>query len=463
MERLYSSHEVLHADRLAIDSFSIPSLSLMEQAAIAAYEEVIAFAGDGCEVCVVAGSGNNGADGLALARLLSTMSSCRVSILHIAGHESAGHRVQRLACEALGIPVVDSMPDDGIIIDAYLGAGISGSLRAEARAIIGKMNASHAALISLDVPSGIADDAFNPCADADLTVVFGPLKRPLYAPGMRSHCGRIVNRKLSYPQASLPESKVCLLDESGYRKLALEPDSYKHSRGRVAIIGGSPAYRGAVRLAAKAAFHAGAGMVTVFTDSAILDMVSLDCPAGAMVRPFAAFPSLASSFDSILIGPGLGRGEEALALAQAVSRLHLRRLVVDADAIGLISHSEAESVVLTPHVGEFRRLDSREPAGPEDFYAKLIETAARLGATIVYKAENVYVARHDGIDIVCGMNPSLGVAGSGDVLAGIIVALREGESVSNAVLLHQMAGRALASQKGFYTADELIEEAGRLR
>ena len=90
-------------------------------------------------------------------------------------------------------------------------------------------------------------------------------------------------------------------------------------------------------------------------------------------------------------------------------------------------------------------------------------TAGRLGATIVYKAESVYIATQRSVDVVIGLKPSLGVAGSGDVLAGIIAALGKGEPPSNGVLLHQASGAALANQKGFYSADELIDEVGRRR
>lgn len=464
MERLYSSREVLEADRRAEEEYLFPPLCLMEQAAMSAAAQVYDMSKDGDHVTIVAGSGNNGADGLALARLLHTAGRRRVSIFHVPGRMSAGNEAQRRCCEALGIGTTDSLDGASLIVDAYLGAGLRGALRKEAEEVIHLMAAAKAPILCLDVPSGISDEAYNPSIQAQATIVFGPLKRSIYARGNLAGCGRIVRAPLSYPkQLFRDDPPVCLLDEDDYRRLSLPGDAYKVSRGRVAIIGGSPDYRGAVRLAARAAFHAGAGMVTVFTDPSLVDLVSLDCPASTMVRPFSDLAS-AGSFDSILVGPGLGQGVEARRIVGRVCGMKVPRLVVDADAIRFFEGAQADEVVLTPHVGEYRIFaGGGDASSPNDFYAGLMATAGRLGATIVYKAESVYIATQMSVDIVIGLKPSLGVAGSGDVLAGIIAALGKGEPPSNGVLLHQASGAALANQKGFYSADELIDEVGRRR
>lgn len=464
MERLYSSREVLEADRRAEEEYLLPPLCLMEQAALAAAAQVYDMSEDGDQVTIVAGSGNNGADGLALARLLHTAGRRRVSIFHVPGRESAGHEAQIRCCQALGIGTTDSLDGASLIVDAYLGAGVRGALRKEAEEVIQLMASAKAPILSLDVPSGISDEAYNPSIQAQATIVFGPLKRCLFARGNLAACGRIVRAPLSYPTTLFNgESPVRLLGLEDYQRLRLPSDAYKVSRGRVAIVGGSPDYRGAVRLAAKAAFHAGAGMVTVFTDPALVDLVSLDCPASTMVRPFSDLAS-AGSFDSILVGPGLGQGEEAKRIVRKVCGMKVPRLIVDADALRFFEGAQADEVILTPHVGEYRTLaGGGDASSPNDFYAGLMATACRLGATIIYKAESVYIATRKKVDVVPGLNPSLGVAGSGDVLAGIMAALGNGEQPSNGVLLHQASGAALANQKGFYSADELIDEVGRRR
>ena len=208
-------------------------------------------------------------------------------------------------------------------------------------------------------------------------------------------------------------------------------------------------------------------MVTVFTDANIISLVSLDCGASVMVRPFEDFFSMHDSFDAVLLGPGLGRGEMQRRLVERIASLPLRTLVLDADAIRLLGGKcSAEQFILTPHVGEFRSLSGKDGyQSPDEFYDTLIETGHRLDASIILKADAVYLCEGERIRIVDGQNPYLGTAGSGDVLSGITasIAALGREDIINAVLLHQLSGSEAHEKLGCYTSDELIGIMGAIR
>lgn len=469
MIQLHTAAECRQADRKAIDDCCIPSASLMEEASCAAASILMNRLDRHERILFVAGCGNNGGDALATARIMYTHGYDNISLFLHEGRQSDDRALQLLICQRLGMRCVETMEGYDCIVDGLLGAGLSGAVRPAEQGIIHSINsASCPFVVSLDVPSGICDDFHcDEPVKADLTITFGSDKTSLHALGNRRFTKEIVTIPLSYPADAFAVSSVSLASVQDYRRLELPADSYKVSRGRVAVLGGSRQYMGAMRLAAKAAFKAGCGMVTLFTDPSLVELASAECGAEVMVRPFSDFHALAATFDSVLMGPGLGLGDEARALVEEVCSMPLRTLILDADAIRLYpGTSKASSLVLTPHVGEYRSLGGLDGSlSPDGFYAELEEMARRLCASIVLKAECVYVCDGAQTSVVDGCNPSLGVAGSGDVLAGMVAAVLAGGDgeVLDAVLLHQLAGRRLHEKAGFYTASELVDEIGVLR
>lgn len=471
MEYLKGDAECKRADKISQERFSIPSLSLMEEAALLSFMELKQKLKKDTSVLFLAGGGNNGADSLALARI------CRINgygniRIYAPDYPSRSreNEIQLECCRALSIPFAEDVVPSDILIDGLLGAGIKGALREREAEIIRQVNEKDFYVISVDLPSGLCDSCFNNAVIADETYTFGSRKRCMYALGNRKYCGRISVLNPSFPQevlSDIPSRDISLHDASEYGRLTLESDDYKVTRGRVAVIGGSTGYVGAVRLSAKAALKAGSGMVTVFTDENIISLVSFDCGASVMVRPFEDFFSTYDSFDAVLLGPGLGRGEEQRLLVERVSALHLRTLVLDADAIRLFDGKcNAGHLILTPHVGEFRTLSDKDGyASPDEFYDILIETGHRLDAAIILKADAVYLCEGERIRIVDGQNPYLGTAGSGDVLSGITasIAALGREDILNAVLLHQLSGLEAHGKLGCYTSDELIDIMGKIR
>ena len=263
-----------------------------------------------------------------------------------------------------------------------------------------------------------------------------------------------------------PYSQARILQPSDLDIPALPRNAYKRTRGSIAVIGGSGRFTGAVVLATKAAFCSGAGLVTVFTEEKLIPMICKAVPS-AMVTTYGDVSDL-DGFDSVLIGPGMGKNHDDVlpkALAQA------KRLVIDADGIrafarlGLTGNGNC---ILTPHPGEFEALTRAFADTTQSFPASLEDVREKTGSVIVYKSDTVWIAADGKLSVYDGANPSLGVAGSGDVLAGITAALaarlkeRNAYSIAqNAVLLHQIAGRLAHEDIGYYSSDTLVKYVGR--
>ena len=208
-------------------------------------------------------------------------------------------------------------------------------------------------------------------------------------------------------------------------------------------------------------------MVSVFTDESLIGVVSAECGPSVIVQPYESFFKKPESFDAVLAGPGLGRSEKATLLVTRIMELPLKTLILDADAIHLTKkRGNASRLVFTPHPGEYRALAEEEVfKEPSGFFSQLLRVSGKWNAEIIYKAECVYVCDGRSITVVDGANPSVGVAGSGDVLAGLVlsVAAAGKEPLVSAVMLHQLAGRALHEEEGYYSAEDLIIKAGQLR
>ena len=403
-------------------------------------------------IVLAIGPGNNGSDGIELASILHE-EGYDASVLYYTENGNAENMRRREALDP-AIPIVSSLAGFDTVVEALFGFGIDPG-RGEFRTLLSTID-SRAEVIALDVPAGFA-------FDADATVTFMAPKAEMYLPGLRGRCGRILRFNPGFPEEGLDGSSIHLLsdDDSAIRRISLA--DYKNSRGHVLAIGGSRRFPGALRLLCRAATAAAAGLVTVLTEDE---------------RIFAEHPSLMpfsddsfSRFSSIAIGPGWDAGNEAVFDRAVASG---KPMVIDADALKFVHGRRfSHKAVLTPHVGEYRALmaslgiaDGLEDASM--LAGSLQKASSLLEAVLVLKASSIWIADGKDIFIYDGANPSLGTAGSGDVLSGIIAALlAQGEDPLRAavdgVILHQRAGRAAHEEYGYYTAEELIIEAGRLR
>ena len=454
MEALLAAEDAAALDRTLIDRYALDEAALIDGAALGAYECVRRFL-EGHLVFLV-GPGNNGSDGVAMASLAAA-DGFSVSVCYLYENGSTENMRRRKALPA-SVDVVRDASSASTVIDALFGFGFHGSADERTASLVSSIP-DGAVVISLDYPSaGIVA--------ADITVMMTTGKLSLYHPLQRHRAGTLLTVNPGFPEAELGNSPsgAYLLSDSDSRMRRLSFTDYKNTRGHLCVIGGSERFSGALRLAVRSAFAAGAGLVTFISGS---QAVREECPSAIKGDGSEDL----SRYDAVLVGPGWGSGNRDLFEAAFRSE---QPLLIDADGLQFVpGHVFSGRAVLTPHVGEYRRLmaslsipDGLESA--ETLSDSLRKAARMLEAVIVLKSSVVWITSGDDIFIYDGANPSLGVAGSGDVLAGTAAALlAEGESAERAavdgVILHQRAGRSAAARLGYYSAEELVTEIGRCR
>ena len=390
-------------------------------------------------VTVLCGPGNNGGDGFVVARhLVDAGWTVRLALL---GGEAAlkGDAAIMAARWERPVEALDPKLLDGaeLVVDGLFGAGLGRPIDGVARDVIESIAARRLDCVAIDMPSGIHGDSgaiWGAAATARLTVTFFRRKPGhLLLPG-RALCGEILVADIGIPEAVLDPIAPTLHANSPHLWGEVFPwpgaMDHKYSRGHAVVVGGGIETTGAARLAARAALRAGAGLVT------------LACPAGALIIYAQALEAVMTraidepdGFDdlladgrknAVLIGPGNGVGEvtRKRVLASLAAK---KACVFDADALTSFENQSSEMFnaitspcVLTPHEGEFARLFTCEGDKP----SRVRAAAAESGAVVLLKGADTVIAAPDGrVAINDNAPPELATAGSGDVLAGIAVAL----------------------------------------
>lgn len=454
MDAIFTLLDAGKKDRSLIEQYKLSSSALIDSAAAGAYG-IIRPRLNG-RIAVMVGPGNNGCDGLELASLMAS-DGYDVSVIlpYTNGNEE---NLKRRKALPSAIHMAESPAGYDVVIDALFGF----SYREGSDEIIKKLDAEidqDAMRIAMDVPSG-------GIIRADITISFMAPKLELYLPSVRGIAGEIHVFNPGFPdnELAVSPSGTYLIADNDSRIRRIGTADFKNSRGHLAIIGGSDEYTGAPRLAGRAAFFAGCGLVTVITDS---EKIRDDNPSFMIRKPGSDL----SRYDALLVGPGWGNGIPSL-VDEAIESG--KNFVLDADGLKFASgHDFGNKAVLTPHIGEYRRLmaslDMDDGLGSALSLADALRALSnRLSAVIVLKSSTVWITAGDDIYIYDGANPSLGVAGSGDVLSGVIATLlAAGEEPLRAaidgVILHQKAGRKAHEDYGFYSADELILSVGKVR
>jgi NAD(P)H-hydrate epimerase len=483
LDPLYDAREMRAVDAWAIERRAVPPLELMERAGAGLARCVARVARPGA-VRVVVGKGNNGGDGLVVARLLREEGRevdvlAAVALGELRGDAEANLRA--LPGQAPRPLHPGALDGSGVVVDALLGTGFTGAPREPAAGAIAAINACGATVVACDVPSGVdasTGEVAGEAVRADLTATFhGPKVGLHVAPGA-IHAGAVEQVDIGVPRGAPAAANAGLISE---RVLALYPRRGRHgskfSSGVVVVAGGARGLTGAPTMAALAAQRAGAGYVQVAVPAsaelaltlrllegmtrALPEQDGAHTPAGV-----EALLELAGRAGSVVLGPGLGRGEGAVAFARESARRLAVPLLIDAD--GLNAHAgQLESLrrrgaptVLTPHAGELGRLLGRDPeAVGAHRLACAREAAQRSGAVVLLKGDDTIVASPQGrVAISAGGTPALATAGTGDVLSGLIGALLakgvDGfEAAALGCLAHVRAGVAAAEA---HTADGVI-------
>ncbi|HKM08838.1 MAG TPA: NAD(P)H-hydrate epimerase, partial [Sphaerochaeta sp.] len=320
MKHVVLSSEIAKIDVASQDAFRLPELSLMESAAMGAWDVVEGrISHKDAYLVFLCGGGNNGGDALGIARLAFNSGYRKLLCILTGKHLSPSCERQRQIVEKYGIELVTlegSIPDvvkqaitqANFLFDALSGTGLQGPLRGNALALVLLANSSNAYKIAIDTPSGVSEDVSASTAhfQADLSVTFGMRKLAMYHPLTRSACGEIVVKNPSFPPQLLQEAPIVAdiytLTDVSLKKLSLS--SYKNKRGHVGIVGGSKEYTGAARLSARSAFASRSGLVTLFCDEDVYPVAASESPS-VMVRVIEEASDF-SPYDALLVGPGWG-------------------------------------------------------------------------------------------------------------------------------------------------------------
>ncbi|MEJ2309364.1 MAG: NAD(P)H-hydrate dehydratase [Gammaproteobacteria bacterium] len=474
---LYTAEQVRRMDRLAMQEFGLPSEILMERAGSFAFDRIREQWPAASDLTVLCGTGNNGGDGYVVARL-ARAAGMNVRILQLgnpnAMQGAAAANAGRCAAEGLHAEMFHGLPaSTDLIVDAMLGTGLDrsvGGLWAEA---IESVNRHRAPVLSLDIPSGLNSDSgaiMGHAIEADVTTTFIALKRGMFTGDGPDCCGRVEFSSLDVP-ARLYAAEILSARRLDWRRQQtyLQPRKatmHKGEAGHVLVIGGSPGFSGAARLAGEAALRSGAGLVSIATHPDHASFMNVGLPeimCHAIATP-DQLDALVERCDVIAIGPGLGRGAWGREIFNALAESD-RPVVMDADALGLLcgNHAGFRQRIMTPHPGEAARLLGVD-AGQiqQERFAAAAKLQSLYGGTVVLKGAGTLVTSGDNRPpAVCSEgNPGMATAGMGDVLTGVIAALLaqgldSAVAAETGVALHAAAADEAAKQgmRGMIASD----------
>ena len=463
MKYILNSREMKQCDENTMRRRGMLSAVLMERAALATMQEIVKrYPDPATKVLVVCGSGNNGGDGVAVARLLY-LKGYNVTIYF------AGNR------EQYGVEISDEYPKDivDVIVDALFGIGLSREVTGKYAEIVRKMTEQDGYKVAVDIASGISADTgavMGTAFVADLTVTFGFIKAgQLLYPGAE-YTGELKVADIGIDEQSLyeikPELKV--LETSDLNRLPRRVKrSNKGSYGKLLILAGSKQMGGAAVFAAKAAYRMGCGLVRVATVEENRIILQEQVPEAVLAvynngTDVVEFVETQLHWaDAVVAGPGISQSD----LSERMLYELLKRIQVpclcDADALNLLSkHPDwwklvQSPLVITPHLGEMARLTGRPITEIRD---RLVQTAQEFAMehqiTVVLKDARTITAQPDGQSYInVSGNHGMATAGAGDVLSGVVGALLAQKldmylAAALGAFIHGLAGDAAAERVG---------------
>lgn len=488
MQLWVNAAQMKAADQYTIQKLGVPSLELMEHAAQACVQVLEDEKVDLSHVCVVCGSGNNGGDGFAIARILqnnrySVETFCVGNPEHYTEEtQEQMHRLQECGGKiTYGMPQEDSY---SVIIDAVFGVGLSRKVEGRYRQVIEQMNRMRGTKFAVDIPSGLSatTGCILGCAfKADYTVTFQLKKIGLELSQGRTMAGRVIVPDIGISTDSICEDQeiVRTAGKDIYRKMLPDrpEDSNKGTYGRLLVIAGSKGMAGAAYLNAHAAYMTGAGLVRIYTSSDNREILQTLLPE-AIITTYEEYNkeellSLLTWADSVCIGSGLGMSRLSEKILKTVIEYVKVPCLIDADGLNLLAENNnylnqmaERRFVITPHMKEMSRLtDTPVEELKADRIQILKDFISRYRITCVLKDSRTLIASEEkGIRMNLTGNSAMAKAGSGDVLAGVISGwMVQGKETEDAAELgtyiHGLSGDLAKFEKGVYSvmARDLIE------
>ena len=498
--KILTSKEISQVDKNTIEKTGIPSLLLMENAGRSCVEVILKEFPFAKNIAVVAGKGNNGGDGVVVARYLQRLGK-NVKLFILAQNEeklSSDNKtnlnifkkfsnhfyfITQSDLQFLG----ENLNTADLIVDAIFGTGFKPPVEGYSKDVIFMINSSGKPVVSVDIPSGIDADSpfFDTAVKANLTITFGYLKPCHILYPSAENCGKVFVADISLDDSYAPSYRQ-LITPYNVSLPKREKTGNKYTFGHVAIIGGSVGKSGAVIMASRSASVSGSGLTTAIVPKDINQIIEtnlieeMSIPVNCKNGTFSKESKdeildilNKGKFSSVVVGMGMSVNEDTVEVIKGILTVE-KPLVIDADGINNLSKVEnfkdllkqrAFPTVLTPHTGEFSRLtglDSKTIL--ENFESVASQFSKESGSYLILKFSRMVVFTPDGKIYYCNKgNPGMATAGTGDVLAGIVGSLLNRLPVEDAlklsVLLHSIAGDLAAAEKGQESlkATDLIE------
>lgn len=513
MERILLGKQMREVDSYTINTIGIPSMVLMERAALGVTEAVEEIYRRGDRIIVICGTGNNGADGLAVYRMLMTkgyrVECAIIGDVHGGTEEFQNQRRIVKKCgykysrrESIEESLDVDLGSYDIIVDGIFGIGLSRDTEGMYAEIIEDINSAKLEeedirVVAIDAPSGVDTDTgkiMGTAVRADVTVTFGKAKVGLVMYPGASYAGKVKVHDIGIPWSVygtvLFDSRVSKYvgeeiyqfekaDVADYIRPRV-PYSHKGTYGKVLVIAGSKEYSGAAYLCESAAYKSGCGLVKVVTSKENKSMLTVMMPEGLYefyddegISPDTLKEDMEWA-DAIVIGPGLGQSLNALNMLKTVLEEKDKPVIIDADGINLLSSNRElleeldDNMVLTPHLREMSRLMETTVS---EIKSDMLDAVSRYkrkyrGTLVLKDARTVVAGPKKELFINTAGNSGMATGGSGDVLAGILVGIIAQEpnfdialkSVTG-VYLHGLAGDKAAEHLGEYamTASNIVD------
>jgi len=461
---ILNSAQIAKADNYAIEYMGIPSTVLMENAASGIFQVIEKLDLGKGRIGIFAGSGNNGGDGIALARKCFN-AGFKVELFLTTDSENlkGDPLINFKILEHYPIPVFNAFEDIiedryDLIVDSLFGTGLSRPLEGKYKKLVDKINSLGGIKLAVDIPSGLSGNTnalIGNCFKADITVTMCRPKIPHKLYPAKKFCGNVEVVDISIPDFAVEnvEPYIYEITEKNIPKLSKrEPDSHKGKFGHAVIIGGSPGKTGAPILASRSCARTGAGLTTIVLPSQlnltaeISTAEIMSYPVGSLsyFREEDADDVLGFIEDKTVIGLGPGIGRDSNTISFTKKLIHQSNLPIVIDADGLYGLNEEDfnylkyRSVITPHIGEFARLLKESKENVINRKLELsAEFAVKYGIVTVLKSADTIIANPDGkIFVLNRGTPALAKGGSGDCLTGIITSfISQGHSLNDAAIL----------------------------
>ena len=481
--KIFTSAQIHELDKYTIDHEPIKSIDLMERAAIQLTDSIVAEWDKDMKVVVFAGPGNNGGDALAVARMLAVRGyNVSTWLFNTSGRLSDDCKKNRdrlkdvkqvasfvMVTEEFDPPTLDAQT---LVVDGLFGSGLNKPLTGGFASLVKYVKTSPAKVVSIDIPSGLMTESneYNVKSNimkADVTLTLQQPKLSFLFPENQQFIGHVEVLDIGISQEGIDktDAQFYILEKSDITPCLKRRDPFAHkgSMGHALLVAGSRGMAGAAMLAAKACLRTGVGKVTVHTPAC--NTLPLQIGVPEVVLDVDSDTNVVSEavdtdcFKAMGIGPGLGTNENTAIAVIGQMRRAQCPIVVDADALNILAAHKAwlqqipVGAILTPHIGEFDRLEGVSTDSYERL-SKAMLLAERQHAYIVLKGHYTAIITPGGRVLFSPTgNPGMATAGSGDVLTGIITALlargyTQGEACAIGTYLHGLAGDIAARSLG---------------